>query len=1799
VLSPALTTDSAKVRGITLNSEGDNTTAANPIHELRRFREIVEKMNNEWSPEGVLNSTCQAVVELFNIDHSGLVEFDHELGTGVVRAEYPESFGTLRSTISTGNIIAEQQLIRDRKSIHFPDLRSAESRNALGDVHQQLWDHGVRGVLIVPIIGGEKVIGSFSLDSTRGPRSFSPLEIEECELLASIASGALDKIHASDVGAEISEAIINNLSLASLPDHIAKTAKQYLRATAAELRTTPQPGKLARRIMQQQIPFFVIEAGKGTDPNQHELWALLGAPDTPSGALIVKIPAERKIIAEDIRTLRYLAQYSYIALERRRAVETEQFLREIGDLTATATEPQELLKVLAHRMASFFEMLYCLIVASDTRGIPLHVVAATADGSVERREDYREQDLLALVRSQPTTAGSLSTVLSPAQSVLIFAAFKHGSESGEHGMARMFCLESTPEIGTWLILGSNGDAKPQSQPFSESVAADAARRINSFIAKTHLQAGEQRQHDLVVQLNRVFAEHPENLSWEKQCLEIARQSLILLGADGAALTDVAEASGRMIVIKQSAEKEPRLPGDIALTSKMLEALRSGLATLVDVTPNGPETWGPEFGARPCAMALVPVRGLTADHNHALLVWKWAQRGDGRDVFSKGELGILDLYATRVSAVLSRTLTKGWDVRPSHLALLADLAEYAVSGADPAKIYLAALTAITAGYGLRFNRAAFFLVSGGAATPQLYGERGIGAVEHRTARENWKEFESGNRKTFRDYLASLRQQDLPHQTQLDRRIGELRIPISEEFDDPFQAAFREERGRVRFVHEFTGRAAEDFKRSWFGDHVALTGGEPIAVVPLYTRWPKVAAGILVADNWHTEAPITSGDVDLLALFGDVAVHAAKRRGQAPADDAPPLDRAYPEQILRALINQIRRRYADSGVAVILVDQEGVRAREYAVEGLQKPEGLELADIIRPHGISHQVFRTGRAEVMPDRDERLVNPAFQREGWQEAFSSSVCVPFTDRIGCTGVVWLHTVNKIEKDSFEREHLPKLMSLVEQYAAAYRQARASRDARLFSRAQQKLGDPRNPRKAMKDIEVLTREEFRLRACYLFASDGNGHLVPALKPEGKAPTPSALEVLSEALAAGYAQRESLNERENAELPSGVRSIQAVRIGTHAAQIAVLLLCYAESKVLDAIERERLEQFGRIAGSALDHAHSNYVVDQRLRVADWLQLVKPTDNLDVNLTTLAKKIQNETRAPKVVLSSYDPISCTLQHPPGMAGVRDIPGAVRTGKVEPDSFLYRLHRLERPLYLSDINERPEFKEARFARQEGVRSVAVLPLRGAYDATRHEPSSDPFLSGHDSLLGADGAPSEAPEIKPDLPGAGLLFLNYTAPQEFDEETSEDLAALAEVVSEAVNAAQIYANDQRLQARLDALVSVPAELFYCQDRQKVIDLVLDKATELLKVEFANLITRTQDRGLKQEGQRGWGEAYQAGHLFSEDEGQHARFTILSGGDTAVDDFNLPQAFDVAKDIRSRKVRSGLGVPMKLPDGSVVGALLVHTIEVRHFAERDRVLLRMLATEVALKLAELAKKESANKRQSESLQLTRESIFLAQQLSGPFSYLNSTIELALQGKFGTVQPRLEYKLKVAQGALRNGWRTAQNIFIPDLLEESVRRVEKPAPVAGLLQQIVDRWFTLAQAGGKIIRLDLGNVCGLLARMDEYHFMLLVENLVANALRWASGKGPVEINADLKDDDMIWIEVSDNGPGPDPAILEWLRESAEGPLPTGMQTTTRFGRGLEITRRIVECNEGRLEVPDDEPQGCRIRAVLHRWPET
>ncbi len=171
-------------------------------------------------------------------------------------------------------------------------------------------------------------------------------------------------------------------------------------------------------------------------------------------------------------------------------------------------------------------------------------------------------------------------------------------------------------------------------------------------------------------------------------------------------------------------------------------------------------------------------------------------------------------------------------------------------------------------------------------------------------------------------------------------------------------------------------------------------------------------------------------------------------------------------------------------------------------------------------------------------------------------------------------------------------------------------------------------------------------------------------------------------------------------------------------------------------------------------------------------------------------------------------------------------------------------------------------------------------------------------------------------------------------------------------------------------------------------------------------------------------------------------------------------------------------------------------------------------------------------------------------------------------------------------------------NEIVGDLL--SLSRAESDAggeeiyfDLGSLLQVVCDDARFEAQPHGVEVRLELSPELAdadhaPLLRGDPQLLRRGIENVIRNALRFSPMGDAVMVRARVMDG-RFEIEVSDEGPGVPPALLETMFE----PFVKGPAESRGVGLGLSIARRALAAHGGSLQAFNREGRGLLMRIGL------
>ena len=191
-------------------------------------------------------------------------------------------------------------------------------------------------------------------------------------------------------------------------------------------------------------------------------------------------------------------------------------------------------------------------------------------------------------------------------------------------------------------------------------------------------------------------------------------------------------------------------------------------------------------------------------------------------------------------------------RAADLARLVEIGEALNSSVELDEILNMILTGVTAGQGLRFNRAFLLLIDGQAAT--LHCSHAIGPDNAEEAQRVWRELEN-RRLTLKEMMMTSCHEIPGIGWRGSRLLESLKIPLTDTEHVLVRALQPDGGARIVRRAECDSSSCELVS--------ANLGVDQFALVPILSRSGPV--GVLVADNAITRSPIETQDLEMLCLF----------------------------------------------------------------------------------------------------------------------------------------------------------------------------------------------------------------------------------------------------------------------------------------------------------------------------------------------------------------------------------------------------------------------------------------------------------------------------------------------------------------------------------------------------------------------------------------------------------------------------------------------------------------------------------------------------------------------------------------------------------------------------------------------------------------------------------------------------------------------------------------------------------------------------------------------------------------------
>ncbi|HYC91356.1 MAG TPA: GAF domain-containing protein [Thermoanaerobaculia bacterium] len=1043
---------------------------------------------------------------------------------------------------------------------------------------------------------------------------------------------------------------------------------------------------------------------------------------------------------------------------RLRIESREQLLQAI-DLVAKADDLETGLWQFTERIVSLLSRSYCAVLLRDESGERLYVRAATR---TDRPEWQPSPKPIAI--GEPPAMKELWTTREP---VLLTWSNRrnvpalqrlsklHGYESNIPSLLIVPLTLNDRVIGQIHVGARRGDAvTPFTEEEETEVLQAMAGQVSAFIYRLNLVEQTRFRERRLADLARVAGQlrnQAEISALLQQVTDLAA-SLVQYSAAGIFLRY--QQTSRL-ELKAVHGLSPGLRGVQAEPKQLIEQVAEGGKPLRAATLT---LSGAAERSLLRDVIAVPLRRGTGEVEGVLFV------GDKRqaEAIDTIDEDVLERFAALAASALQTSRLLGDEDRiASHFEVLDRIVTYILQTDDDDRFFLAFLTGVTAGFGLRFNRAFLLLLD--ESGKYLVGRRGIGELDPRAARQAWRHTEQINVNHWAHCRELIDDNALPL-TKVDGMIRDLRFAL--DGSDMFAKAIRT--GEVQVVEP------HDFHRlpRMFFDLFRVTS--TLVIVPLKTK--KNVYGIVVADNKFTRAPVEPTLVEALMEFSNaVAIPWENKKLLHESLAGKEQLRSFytmgstlaaltePEMILRAIVDHTFEAADAWGVSLLLYDAETGNFRHPVRIGADVE--AHTLDAVRRDSQTMEVMRSGKPVRIEDvASGGSPSPQLLERG----IKAALCLPLSLPNRRLGVVWIHYDHPRR---FTESMVAALQLFVNQAAFAYEQATRIKALETIRDAVDALTAIESVAQVLGQILESARRILDADAAILWFYDrGRGEFLPQRSVRSSVPDNVWEGLRVRALGSVKAhvtqrrivhpdiEKEGVNRHLDADTLAllqsmSVRGFQAVALSVGEEDFGVLWTLHQQPLGFDAERQFLTEELAAHAAWALKKAPLLERVTKVQVAASVVSEVAKAGHQSraEALRVIAERAMYALRCDAVVLFENDEVE-GIVHPGAAAGVTHV-DRLRSAEEKNDYDLVELVRdSPDPILASNVLADPRFQTRRFVEYEGIRSCAALPLHAA---------------GH---------------------VVGVMFVNHRTPHDFTTDEVEDIQLFANQIAIAIHASQV---------------------------------------------------------------------------------------------------------------------------------------------------------------------------------------------------------------------------------------------------------------------------------------------------------------------------------------------------------------------------------------------------------------------------
>jgi signal transduction histidine kinase len=452
-------------------------------------------------------------------------------------------------------------------------------------------------------------------------------------------------------------------------------------------------------------------------------------------------------------------------------------------------------------------------------------------------------------------------------------------------------------------------------------------------------------------------------------------------------------------------------------------------------------------------------------------------------------------------------------------------------------------------------------------------------------------------------------------------------------------------------------------------------------------------------------------------------------------------------------------------------------------------------------------------------------------------------------------------------------------------------------------------------------------------------------------------------------------------------------------------------------------------------------------------------------------------------------------------------------------------------------------------------------------------------------------------------GVLMVEAYEARKLDERDYRLCLALADHIMLAIEQSRLYIIEQRRAKQLRLLNQIGRELASSLDIQEIIEKVTGPIRRSLGYYSVNIGMVEEETNIVvyhiSEGLPGSEREYR--HPI--DNSSLTGFVVYHNEMVVVQDVSQNPLYIPINSLPN--TRSEVIIPLRAAK-KVIGVLDVESDKVDDFDDDDVILLKTLADQTGIALANAQRFENIEKQKAELARTNKllaeahrlKNEFLANvshELRTPLNSILGYVDMILSGYYGDIPPDYKDPLERVD---RNSKRLLN--LINDVLDLARLEAGKEMLVldsfhlSELINAQFDAFHEQATAKGLTFELEMQPNHSLTINNDSQRLAQLLSKLLSNAVKFTQeGTISLRVKTVAENPDFFQIEISDTGIGIPEGEYQNIFESFRQVDGSITRTFGGTGTGLAICNKLARMMGGKIEVHSVVGKGSTFTVTL------